>query len=341
MSNNCDGPLIDQHTNSNGGPSPSSNHRAHGRLESDHSSLNPKLIIRVGAKQIISLFIPVSICMFFVAFLSKNVPFFSNADVHLIYAPFNTPNADIGTQTWQTLVNVAIILTFVVVTTFILVLLFKFECYKFLTGWLIITTFVVVFVASFIFFAELLRASMIFFDNITFAILLWNFGVLGLISIHWRSPLVLQQTYLIFNSVIVALILLRFLPKWTCWVLLGAISIWDLIAVLCPRGPLRMLVEMAQERNRPLFPAIIYSTAAAYVTNTVHLSSTTTTSNTKEEGILLKTADERAEAQTLVNVNERLLSSLRRRHPESTSMAPVRDSGDECRSHAHPNGATN
>ncbi|KAM3176163.1 hypothetical protein ACTXT7_007074 [Hymenolepis weldensis] len=154
MSNNCDGPLIDQHTNSNGGPSSSPIHRAHERLESDHSSLNPKLIIRIGAKQIISLFIPVSICMFFVAFLSKNVPFFSNADVHFIYAPFNTPNADIGTLTWQTLVNVAIILTFVVVTTFVLVLLFKFECYKFLTGWLIITTFVVVFVASFIFFAS-------------------------------------------------------------------------------------------------------------------------------------------------------------------------------------------
>lgn len=68
--------------------------------------------------------------MFFVAFLGKNVPLFPSADVPIIYAPFNTPNADIGTQTWQTLANVAIILSMVVVSTFILVLLFKFECYK-------------------------------------------------------------------------------------------------------------------------------------------------------------------------------------------------------------------
>jgi len=106
-------------------------------------------------------------------------------------------------------------------------------------------------------FFQITDALGFYFDWITFGFIIWNFSVVGILSIFWHAPIKVNQGYLIIISTILAVIFTR-LPAWTTWALLIAIAIYDLFAVLCPGGPLRVLVETAQERDEPI-PALIYN----------------------------------------------------------------------------------
>ncbi len=62
-------------------------------------------------------------------------------------------------------------------------------------------------------------------------------GMLGLFFIP--IPLFMKQAYLVWVGVMVAYIF-TFIPEWTAWILLVAMALYDLAAVLCPGGPLKV-----------------------------------------------------------------------------------------------------
>jgi len=162
-----------------------------------------------------------------------------------------------STKLVGSLLNAIAVVVAIVIVTVIMVLLYKYRCIKLIIGWLITSSGMLLFIFGGLVSYFIIRAYNFPVDVITFAIVLWNFAAVGVIVIFWYGPQRLNQAYLILISSFMAIFFTQ-LPEWTTWAILGAIALYDIFAVLCPKGPLKILVELAQERQEPI-PALLYN----------------------------------------------------------------------------------
>ncbi|CAI2185754.1 14832_t:CDS:10 [Funneliformis geosporum] len=208
---------------------------------------------RFYMQQVYRIIKPVVVCIFLSVFwvkLSILAPSFrpKHATQQFIDNSGNTESS----QFFNSFLIAAIIIGQIIVVTIIIVYPYRFlyGCGTF-TSWVYGKPFNDV---------EVFQIPM---DYITLIFALWNFAAVGLISVFWKGPLLLQQIYLTIMSSLMAFSLTG-LSSWTTWILLGLLAIWDLIAVLCPFGPLRILVESSRDDQREI-PALLYSVNAVWL----------------------------------------------------------------------------
>ncbi|MQM01984.1 hypothetical protein Taro_034744 [Colocasia esculenta] len=227
--------------------------------------MDPSVLDTLGI-DIIGVMSPVSICMLLVVLIvyslgppSSDLAAGANPGATtaatLVYqeSPADPPAQKLE----GALLNAAAFVALVAAVTFLLLLLYYYNFTNFLKNYMRFSAFFVLGSMGGSILLSFLKHFSVPLDSVTCAILLFNFAVVGVLSVFSAGvPILLRQAYMVALGIIVAVWFTQ-LPEWTTWTLLMALAVYDLVAVLAPGGPLKLLVELASSREEEL-PALVY-----------------------------------------------------------------------------------
>ncbi|CAF1593389.1 unnamed protein product, partial [Didymodactylos carnosus] len=109
-----------------------SNVRRHRRQDQQQNRTDndDEEIFKYGASHVVKLFVPVSLCMFIVIVTIKTTTSYTPGGAQWAYTPFTEDKQTNTQRILFSLANAMIFMAFVIAATFILILLYKFRCYK-------------------------------------------------------------------------------------------------------------------------------------------------------------------------------------------------------------------
>lgn len=217
-------------------------------------------------QEVTGIVAPVSICMFLTIVLVRLLNPEGNSNpsaVAIAQTYYKEQESDsTGTKFEGALINALIFVVIVGAMTFVLFLLFKYKCDWVIFGYMAFAAFIIFFIITGVVAIQLIQMQPIPLDAISFYFILWNFSVVGTMTLFiWPAPMLLKQAYMVATGVITAF-LFTGIPEWTTWILLIAMAIYDIAAVLTPNGPLKLLVDLAIERDADI-PALVYEARPA------------------------------------------------------------------------------
>mmetsp|Transcript_33836 Transcript_33836/g.95787 ORF Transcript_33836/g.95787 Transcript_33836/m.95787 type:complete len:460 (-) Transcript_33836:1345-2724(-) len=226
-----------------------------------HFQQGGKGVTETLGEQVTGIVAPVSICMALTVVLVRILNpdgESSSASVAIATAYYNEEEGDSTSEKIAgSIINALIFVAIIAAMTFVLFLLFKYRCYKIIYGYMGFAGFNIFFFLSGTLALKVLQTFYVPVDAITFCYVLYNFAVVGVLSLFFMPvPITMKQGYLVITGVVVAYIF-TLIPEWTTWVMLIAMALYDLCAVLIPGGPLKVLVELAVERDEEI-PALVY-----------------------------------------------------------------------------------